>query len=71
MIAPEIREAIVALRAKSTAVRKIARLLKISRNTVRQAVRQPQEPAPAQPQIPPHLLPLRVALELGINGGPS
>jgi len=56
MIAPEIREAIVALRAKGTAVRKIARLLKISRNTVRQVLRQPQEPV--QSQIPPHLLPL-------------
>ena len=58
MIAPQIREAIVVLRAKGTAVRKIARLLKISRNTVRQVLRQPQEPEPAQPQIPPHLLPL-------------
>jgi hypothetical protein len=44
MIAPEIREAMVALRAKGTAVRKIARLLR--------------EPQPAQPQISPHLLPL-------------
>jgi lambda repressor-like predicted transcriptional regulator len=58
MIAPEIREAIVALRAKGTAVRKIARLLKISRNTVRQVLRQPQAPPPAQPRIPPHLLPV-------------
>ena len=58
MIAPEIREAIVALRAKGTAIRKIARLLKISRNTVRQALRQPHPRTPAQPQIPPHLLPL-------------
>jgi len=58
MIAPEIRQAIVALRAKGTAVRKIARLLKISRNTVRQVLRQRQDPEPAQPQIPPHLLPL-------------
>ena len=49
MIAPQIREAIVVLRAKGTAVRKIARLLKISRNTVRQVLRQPQEPEPAQP----------------------
>jgi transposase len=58
MIAPEIREAIVALRAKGTAIRKIARLLKISRNTVRQALRQPHPRTPAQPQIPPHLLSL-------------
>ena len=40
------------------AIRKTARLLRISRITVRQVVRQPQEPEPAQPQIPPHLLPL-------------
>jgi len=58
MIAPEIREAIVALRAKGTAVRNISRLLKISRNTVRQVVRQPHPPAAMPAQMPPHLLPL-------------
>jgi len=57
MIAAEIREAILVLKAKGTPVRKIARLLKISRNTVRQAIRQPP-PATgaAEPAIPTHLL---------------
>ncbi len=58
MIAPEIRDAILALKAKGTGVRKIARLLKISRNTVRQTIRQPLPKGPAEPQIPPHILPL-------------
>ena len=58
MIAPEIRDAIVALKAKGTGVRKIARLLKLSRNTVRQTIRQPLPKGLAQPQIPPHILPL-------------
>ena len=58
MIAPEIREAILALKAKGTALRKIARLLKVSRNTVRQAIRQPLPQEPAEPPIPTHILPL-------------
>ena len=58
MIAPEIREAILALHAKGTGVRKIARLLKLSRNTVRQAIRQPQPKGEPHPPVPPHLLPL-------------
>ena len=58
MIAPDIRDAILALHAKGTGVRKIARLLKLSRNTVRQTLRQPWPAEPAQPQIPPHILPL-------------
>ena len=56
MIAPEIREAILALHAKGTGVRKIARLLKLSRNTVRQAIRQPQPKEEAEPPVPPHLV---------------
>jgi transposase len=58
MIAPEIREAILALKAKGTPVRKIARLLKLSRNTVRQAIRQPPSKGLAEPEIPAHILPL-------------
>jgi len=42
-ITPEITEAILALRRKQTPVRQISRLLKISRNTVRQAIRQPNK----------------------------
>ncbi len=41
MITPEIRDAILALHSKGTRIRNIARLLKISRNTVRQAIRRP------------------------------
>ena len=54
--APEIREAILALHAKGTGVRKIARLLKLSRNTVRQAIRQPPPQGMVEPAIPAHLL---------------
>jgi hypothetical protein len=39
-------------------VRKIARLLKVSRNTVRQAIRQPLPKALAEPEIPAHILPV-------------
>ena len=57
MIAPEIREAILALKAKGTPVRKIARLLKISRNSVRQAIRRPPPPTGVvEPAMPTHLL---------------
>ena len=55
MITPEIRQAILALHHKKTAVRKIARLLKISRNTVRQAIRQPSAREAQQPQMPQYL----------------
>ena len=58
MIAPDIRDAILALKAKGTGVRKIARLLKISRNTVRQTLRQPRPKGRTEPQIPTHLLPV-------------
>ncbi|MCP3883420.1 MAG: IS21 family transposase [Sulfitobacter sp.] len=58
MIAPEIRDAILALKAKGTGVRKIARLLEVSRNTVRQTLRQPLPRGLAEPQIPAHILPL-------------
>ena len=59
MIAPEIRAAILALEAKGTPVRKIARLLKISRNSVRQAIRRPPPPKGlAEPDCPTHILPL-------------
>ena len=58
MIAPEIRAAILALHRKGTAVRKIARVLKLSRNTVRQAIRRPPPKGVAEPQIPAHILPL-------------
>ena len=40
-ITPEITEAILALQRKRTGVRQISRLRKISRNTVRQVIRQP------------------------------
>jgi transposase len=57
MIAPEIREAILALHSKGTRIRRIARLLKISRNSVRQAIRQPPPASGvAEPAIPAHLL---------------
>jgi hypothetical protein len=57
MIAPEIRQAILALHHKGTPVRKIARLLKLSRNSVRQAIRQPPPPqGVAEPEMPAHLL---------------
>ncbi len=57
MIAPEIREAILVLHRKGTRIRKIARVLKLSRNTVRQAIRQPPPTGEVEkPQIPPHLL---------------
>ena len=57
MIAPELRQAIVALHGKGTAVRKIARLLKISRNSVRQVIRRAPPPqGEAQPQMPTDLL---------------
>ena len=61
MIAPDIRTAILALKAKGTPVRKIARLLKVSRNSVRQAIRRAPPPQGiAEPAIPTHLLtPLR------------
>ena len=61
MIAPDIRTAILALKAKGTPIRKIARLLKVSRNSVRQAIRRPPPPqGVAAPAIPTHLLtPLR------------
>jgi transposase len=61
MITSEIRAAILALKAKGTPVRKIARLLKVSRNSVRQAIRRPPPPTDiAEPAIPAHLLtPLR------------
>ncbi len=57
MIAPEIREAILALHRKGTRIRKIARLLKISRNSVRQAIRRPLPPqGVAEPEMSAHLL---------------
>jgi transposase len=56
MIAPDIREAILALHRKGTRIRKIARLLKLSRNTVRQAIRLPPPHGMAAPELPAHLL---------------
>jgi len=57
MIAPDIRTAILALKAKGTPIRKIARLLKVSRNSVRQVILQPPPPTDmAEPAIPTHLL---------------
>jgi transposase len=57
MIAPDIREAILALHRKGTPVRKIARLLKISRNSVRRAIRRPPPPTgEAEVAMPPQLL---------------
>ncbi len=45
----------LALKANGTPVRKIARLLKISRNSVRQAIRRPPPQGMAEPEIPTHL----------------
>jgi transposase len=60
MLAPEIRAAILALHRKGTPIRKIARLLKLSRNSVRQAIRRPPPKGPEEPAMPTHLLaPLR------------
>ncbi len=57
MIPPAIREAILALNNKGTRIREIARLLKLSRNTVRQAIRRPPPPQGiVEPEIPAHLL---------------
>ena len=43
-------------------MRKIARLLKVSRNTVRQAIRQPPPKGPVEPEMPAHLLePIKAA----------
>lgn len=59
MIAPEIRAAILALHRKGTPIRKIARLLKLSRNSVRQAIRRPPpSKGLAEAEIPTHILPL-------------
>ena len=44
------------LHHKKTAVRKINRLLKISRNTVLQTIRQQSARESQEPQIPEHLL---------------
>ena len=55
MISQPIREAILALRAKGTAIRKIGRLLKISRNTVREVLRHPPPQAPETREPPAHL----------------
>ena len=62
MIDPDLREAILALHRKGTPIRKIVRLLAISRNSVRGVIRQPPPPPAgvAEPAIPAHLLtPLR------------
>ena len=63
MIAPEIRAAIVALHHQGTPIRKIARQLKVSRNSVRQAIRQPPPPqGVAEAEMPTHLAaPIREA----------
>jgi transposase len=63
MIAPEIRAAIIALHRQGTPIRKIARQLKVSRNSVRQAIRQPPPPkGVAEPEMPTHLAaPIREA----------
>jgi len=53
MIPNEIREAILALRQQGRALREISRALKVSRNTVRRALRQPE---PKRPQAHPEHL---------------
>ena len=50
MISYEIREAILALQQQGRAIREISRALKVSRNTVRRALRQPE---PKVPQVHP------------------
>ncbi len=53
MIAREIRQAIVSLKQEGWALREISRRLKVSRNTVRRALRQPESKPPRQaPQHP-------------------
>ncbi len=57
MIAAQLREAILALHNKGARIRNIARVLKLSRNTVRQVIRRPPPPqGAAPPQMPTHLL---------------
>jgi len=50
MIPYEIHEAILALREQGRALREISRALKVSRNTVRRALRQPQPKPPQEHQ---------------------
>ncbi|MGH8609679.1 MAG: Mu transposase domain-containing protein [Gammaproteobacteria bacterium] len=45
MIPYEIRQAIMALKAQGRTLRDISRIVRVSRNTVRRALRQPQAPA--------------------------
>lgn len=46
MISPEIRQAILTLQEKGLGLREISRVLKVSRNTVRRALREPEPKAP-------------------------
>ena len=55
MIAPDIRAAIVVLHRQATPIRQIARQLKVSRNCVRQTLRQPLKEV-MEPEMPAHLL---------------
>ncbi len=47
MISHEIRQAILAMHEKGVGLREIGRVLKVSRNTVRRALREPEPKAPA------------------------
>jgi transposase len=49
MIRYEIRQAILTLKAQGRGVREISRILKVSRNTVRRALREPESKAPSGP----------------------
>lgn len=64
MIAAEIRQAILALHRKGTPTRKIARLLKLSRNSVRKAIRKPTAEQALMPEMPMHLVaPIKACFE--------
>ena len=49
MIPYEIRQAILTLKAQGQPVREISRILKVSRNTVRRVLREPEPKAPPEP----------------------
>jgi len=53
MIADELRQAILLLQAQGRALREISRMLKVSRNTVRRVLREPERPE--TPAEDPHL----------------
>jgi transposase len=57
MIDPQLRQAILTLHAQQTPIRQIARLLGVSRNTVRRLLRTPQAESPHEPTSQGEALP--------------